>query len=76
MFMDFNGAFSSINDWKEDKCAFWDFNLNFGSIIDITKNVSSLLSLIASIVFNNSFKVKTMLVGHLTEIYEVGRVII
>ena len=53
-FMDFNGAIDSINERKEESMHFGRLIIIFGSIIDITKKVPSFVSLVASIVFNNS----------------------
>ena len=53
--MYFTGAFSSINKRKEDVHAFFELITSFKSIIDITWKVSSMVTLITSIVFNNSF---------------------
>jgi len=39
--MDFQGAFSSINERKEEKHVFWGLIKSFESIIDITKKVQS-----------------------------------
>jgi len=52
--MDFNGAIDSINERKEESMHFGRLIIIFGSIIDITKKVPSFVSLLASIVFNNS----------------------
>jgi len=49
--------------------------MSFESIRDFTKKIQSLLSLIASVVFNNSIEVETIFIGLLNEIREVGRVL-
>ena len=55
--MDFNGAFSSIIERKENKYVFWEL-MSFESIMDFKKKITTLVSLIAHIVFNNSFRMK------------------
>jgi len=56
--MDFNRTLNSINDRKENKHALGDLNYEF-AIIDIIKKVLSLVSFIASIMFND---LKTMVI--------------
>jgi len=58
MFMDFNGAFNSINKRKEGKYAFWEHFNGFELTMDFTKEISSLVSLIAFVVLNNSIGVE------------------
>ena len=58
--MDFHGAFSLINEKEEDKHIIWELIMSFESLMDITKKVSSLGSLIAFNVINNLFGVKTV----------------
>ena len=58
MFIDFKGAFSSINERKEEKHAFASLIKNFELIIDVTKEVQGLLHLTTVVVFRNLFSVK------------------
>jgi len=44
MFVDFNGAFSSIMKRKEDKYVFQELLRSFESIMDFTKTIPSLVS--------------------------------
>ena len=44
---------------KEEKHAFWSLIVSFESLMDITKNVPSLGSLIAFIGINNLLRMKT-----------------
>ena len=55
MFMDLKGPFNLIKERKEDKHIFGSLIKIFESIINITRKVPSLVSLIAFIMFNNSF---------------------
>jgi len=48
-------AFSLTIENKERKYAFWSLIMSFKLIIDITKKIPSLVSVIISIVFNGSF---------------------
>ena len=51
--MNFNRAFNSVNERKEDSMHFGRLIMSYRSSIDITNKVSNLVSVIASIVFNN-----------------------
>ena len=73
MFMDFKGSFSSVNKRKKTSMHFGSLIMSVKSIIDISKKVPRLVSLIASIVFKNTFGVETIFIGHFNEIYEVKR---
>ena len=68
MFMDFKGVFSSIMIEKKTSMHFRSLIMSFGSIIDITKKVPSLVSFIASIVLNNSFGVENIFIELANEI--------
>ena len=59
--MDFHGAFSLINEKEEDKYTsiqFGNLFMSFESFMNFTKKIPSLVSLIASIEFNDSFEVE------------------
>ena len=56
--MDFHEAFSLTNEKEEDKCAISELVMSFESIMDFIKKILSLVSLIASIEFNDSFGVE------------------
>ena len=58
MLVDIKGPFSLIKERKEDSMHFGSLIKSFQSIVDITRKVSSLMSLVAFIVFNNSFRVE------------------
>ena len=50
--MGFNRAFNSIMDRKEDKYVLWEYIYELWTL---QRKIPSLMSLIAPIVFNNSF---------------------
>ena len=52
--MDFHGAFCLINEKEEDKYAIWELVYELQSIMDFTKKIPTIVSLIASIEFNDS----------------------
>ena len=52
--MDFHGAFGLINEKEEDKYTIRRF-MSFEIFMDFTKKTPSLVSLIASFEFNDSF---------------------
>ena len=52
----------------ESKYIFGSLLVNLESIMDFTKKMSSLLSLLASIVFNDLFGLKNCIIGLLNEI--------
>ena len=58
MLVDLQGPFRLIKERKEDSMHFESLIKSFESIVDITRKVSSLMSLVAFIVFNNSFRVE------------------
>ena len=47
---------------------------SFQSIINITNKVQSLISLTTSIVFRNLFGLKVVIIGHVNEMWEMGRI--
>ena len=49
--------------------------ISFESIVAVTKELVSLATLIASIVFNDSFGVKTIFISFKNEVLEMGRVL-
>ena len=53
--MDFYAAFSLINEKEEDEYTNWELFMSFESFMDFAKKMPSLVSLIASIEFNDSF---------------------
>jgi len=55
IFMGFNGAFSSIMERKEDKYIFWEYIYELWTL---QRKIPSLVSLIAPMVFNDSFGVE------------------
>jgi len=57
--MDVKEAFSPIKESKEQKYVFGSLNKSSESLIDITKKLASLVTLLVFIVFNDSFGVKT-----------------
>ena len=52
--MEFHGAFSLINEKEEDKYIIRELVMSFESMMDFTKKIPNLVSLIASIEFNDS----------------------
>jgi len=52
------GTLNSIMERKDDNYEFWGLLMSFESIMDFTKKIPSLLSLIASIVFNDTIGVE------------------
>jgi len=68
MFMDYIGAFSFIYGERRTRIyIFGSLLMSFISIMDFSKEIPSLLSLIDSIVFNNSIRVKLHLLNLLIE---------
>ena len=55
MFMGLNGAFSSMMERKEDKYVLWEYIYELWTL---QQKIPSLVSLIASMVFNDSFGVE------------------
>ena len=55
MFMGFYGAFGSIMERKEDKYVLWEYIYELWTL---QRKIPSLMSLIASMVFNDSFGVE------------------
>ena len=53
--MGFNRAFNSIMERKEDKYVLWEYICELWTL---QRKIPSLMSLIASIVFNDSFRVE------------------
>ena len=58
MFMDFHGAFGLVNKKEEDKYIIWEVVYELWVIYEFYKKISSLVSLIASFEFNDSFGVE------------------
>ena len=56
--MDFYGVFSLINEEEEDKYIIGSLFLSFDSVMDFTKKIPYLVSLIASNEFNDPFEVE------------------
>jgi len=52
--LDCNEAFSLALERKEDNYGFWEPTYEFELIMDFTKKIPSLVSLIAYVMFNNS----------------------
>jgi len=53
--MDFHGAFSLISEKEEDKYTIWEFVYELWIIYEFYKENTTLVSLIPSIGFNESF---------------------
>ena len=61
-----------INEKEEDKYIIWELVMSFELIMDFTKKIPSLVSLVASIEFTDSLGWNSIFNGLVNKIWEVG----